>query len=62
MVDQVKRLQKSVEALGRDINAARLFIAGKHCGEGTKEVARAAGYGMLFENGVDLEVVNPMTV
>lgn len=62
MSAQVKRLHKSVDALGRDINAARLYIAGKHWHEGAKEVARLLGYGMLFENGVDLEVVNPMTV
>jgi hypothetical protein len=62
LADQVKRLQKSVEALGKDINAVRVFIAGKHWRESTKEVARSMGYGMLFENGVDLEVVNPMTV
>jgi hypothetical protein len=59
---QVKRLQKSVDALGRDINAARLYIAGKQWHEGSKEVARLLGYGMVYENGVDLEVVNPMTV
>ena len=64
MDDQPKRLQKSVEALGKDITAARLFIAGKHWrnGESTKQLARAMGYGILFENRNDLTVVNPMTV
>ena len=57
MAAQIKRLQKSVEALGRDINAARVFIAGKHWHEDTKEFARSMGYGMLY-----LEVVNPMKV
>ena len=62
MAALAKRLQKSVDALGTDINAARLYIAGKHWREGAKEVASLMGYGMLYENGVDLEVVNPMTV
>jgi hypothetical protein len=54
-------MKKSSEALGKDIATARLFVSGKHWrnGEITKELARALGYGILFENGKDLTVVNP---
>ena len=64
MDDQHNRLQKSVDVLGKNVTAARLFIAGKHWrnGESTKELARKMGYGILYENGTDLTVVNPAKV
>ena len=62
MVAQRKRLQKSAEALGKDITAASLFIAGKHWPDGeSKQLALGMGYGILFKNGNDLTVVNPAT-
>lgn len=48
-------------ALRKDINLARVFIAGEYWktinGKDPKEEARKLGFGIMFESGDDLTVI-----
>jgi len=58
LVKQRARISKSMDALGKSQNVAKLFVAAE-CwddGEVTQGIALFLGYGAMYENGEDLSV------
>jgi len=55
------RLKKSMKVIGKPVSSGKLFVAGKFWrrtdGDDPKTEALEQGFGILFENGVDLTVV-----